>query len=157
MSWKWTLRAGAAAIVMAASASAYALDAASVGKARHDYFHQLGKAMKGAGDELKKPEPSMADVKAFAAALDKLAPALPTYFPAGSGPESGVKTEAKAEIWTKPADFQKAVDAFTTAAHAYDAAAQTGDVNATRAAWRGLGKTCGGCHDSFRNEERNNR
>ena len=154
MSLNWTLRAGAAAIVLATAVSAYALDAASVEKARSDYFHSLGKAMKGAGDELKKPEPSMADVKAFAATLDKLAPELATHFPAGSGPDAGVKTEAKADIWSRPTDFKKAVDAFTTAAHAYNAAAQTGDVGATRTARMALGKTCGGCHDSFRNEER---
>ena len=153
MAWNWTLRAGVAAIVLTTAVSAYALDAASVEKARHDYFHQIGKAMKGAGDELKKPEPSMADLKAYAATLDKLAPELATHFPAGSGPDAGVKTEAKADIWSRPADFQKAVVNFTTAAHAFDAAAQTGDVNATRNARMALGKTCGGCHDSFRNEE----
>jgi len=156
MARNWTLRAGAAAIVLATAVSAYALDAASVEKSRHDYFHQVGRAMKGAGDELKKPEPSMTDLKAFAATLDKLAPELPTHFPAGSGPDSGVKTEAKADIWSRPADFQKAADAFAAAAHGFNAAAQTGDVNATRTARMALGKTCGACHDSFRNEEHHN-
>lgn len=157
MSWNWTLRVGAAAIVLASAVSAYALDAASVEKARSDYFHQLGRAMKASGDELKKPEPQVADLKTYAATLDKLAPELSTHFPAGSGPDAGIKTEAKADIWSRPADFKKAVDAFTTAAHAYNTKAQTGDVNAIRTARMALGKTCGACHESFRNEEHHNR
>lgn len=153
MPWNRVFHVGVAAIVLASAVPAFALDAASVEKSRHDYFHQLGKAMKSAGDELKKSEPSMADVKVFAATIDKLAPELASHFPAGSGPDSGVKTETKADIWSRPADFKTAVERFTTAAHTYNTTAQTGDLAATRAARIALGKTCGGCHDNFRNEK----
>ncbi len=44
----------AALAVMAVAGSAFAEDAAAVVKARKDYFHVLGKAAKGSGEEFKK-------------------------------------------------------------------------------------------------------
>jgi cytochrome c556 len=72
------------------------------------------------------------------------------WFPAGSGPQPGVKTAAKPEIWTKPADFRRAQDAFIAQAAAFQNTANGGDVDAIRAGVRSLGATCKGCHDQFR-------
>ena len=149
----WMTTTTAAMLVMAVAGSAFALDAASVEKARHDYFHSIGKPNKASSEEFKKPEPSIAEVQKLAATLDGLAPQLLSQFPAGSGPESGVKTGAKAVIWTKPADFKAAADKFATAAHTYNLVAQKGDVAASKAAFYAMGATCKGCHETFRTEE----
>jgi len=62
------------------------------------------------------------------------------------------KTRALADIWAKPADFQKAMDAWRAAAAVVAAEAGKGQ-EALAAAVGEMGKTCGGCHKPFRAEE----
>jgi cytochrome c556 len=76
--------------------------------------------------------------------------AMRNWFPAGSGPQPGVKTAAKPEIWTQAAAFRQKQDAFAAQAVAFQNAANSGNVDAIRAASRSLGATCKGCHDQFR-------
>ena len=110
--------------LMAGAASAQ--DMAALMKAREAHYKEIGKAFKGVLDEFKKPEPSVADIQKYTAVLDKLAPQVPTWFPVGSGPESGNKTQALATIWEKPAEFKKDAADFASAAHALNVAALSG-------------------------------
>jgi cytochrome c556 len=144
--------AGNAAAV--ANAAAPALNPAEVIKAREKHYEDIGKAMKAIGDELKKSAPDVKVIQANAATIDRLAPQVPNWFPAGTGPETGVKTEARAEIWSKPEEFSAAATNFATAARQFNATAQTGDVAAIGAAMKQLGGSCKGCHDKFRNEDK---
>ena len=75
------------------------------------------------------------------------------WFPAGSGPESGAKTRAKAEIWSKPQDFEAAQKLFAEQAKKLNTAAAGGDVAAVRAQFGEVGKSCKNCHDTFRTPE----
>jgi cytochrome c556 len=145
-----TLRALVALAVISVAGSAFAEDAASIVKARKDYYHVLGKAAKGSGEEFKKMPPSITEIQKYAAILDAEAPKLLSHFPAGSGPESGVKTDAKAEIWTKPDAFKKAAGDLAAAAHTYNLAAQKGDLLAAGAAMKAVGGTCKSCHEQFK-------
>ncbi len=147
------IKAVVATLVLSAAGSALALDAASVEKARHDFFHSIGKPTKASFDQYKQPAPSMAEIQKLAATIDQLAPQITAQFPAGSGPESGVKTGAKAVIWTKPVEFKAAADKFIAAAHTYNLTAQKGDVEATKATLLALGGSCKNCHETFRAEE----
>ncbi|MGZ3306583.1 MAG: c-type cytochrome [Asticcacaulis sp.] len=133
--------------------AALALDAASVEKARGDYFHGLGRASKGLRDALKSDAPDMDAVRGFITQIAAAAPNLPAQFPAGSGPESGVKTEAKAEIWSNPAKFKQDAAGLATAAQALNAAGAKGDVAAIRTAADGLGQACKTCHSEFKNSD----
>jgi len=142
---------GAIAAVTAVSLPAIA-DTASVVQARSDYFHGLGKSFKGLRDELKAPSPDLAQVRKYTGDLAAAAPKLPAQFPTGSGPQPGVKTEAKAEIWSNAAEFRQDAAALATAAQALNMAAQGNDVAAIRTATDTLGKTCKTCHMSFRQE-----
>ena len=76
------------------------------------------------------------------------------WFPRGTGPETGVRTRAKPEIWSNPSGFRLAGAALLVAARELSAAAQSGDVARIRAALPGVTRACGGCHDSFRAPER---
>ncbi len=140
-------------IGLMAATAAMALDAAAVEKARGDFFHGIGHNFKGLNDELKKPAPDIAAVKTFTAAIAAAAPNLPAQFPAGSGPESGVKTEAQPNIWTDGAKFKADADALNVAAQALNAAAQKGDLDATRTAMANAGNACKTCHQTFRKED----
>lgn len=153
MGVRFVAGAGAALIVLSTAGAALALDAAAVIKARHDFFHSIGKPTKGIKEELSKPTPSIAEIQKYAAAIDAAAPNLPSHFPAGSGIDSGLKTGAKAEIWTKSAEFKKDADGLATAAHALNVAAQKGDVAAIKPAFGAMGGACKTCHDTFRKEE----
>ncbi len=138
---------------LAAAGAALALDVDAAIKARHDYFHGVGKANKALSEELKKPAPVVADLAQYAAVLDAEAPKLGTYFPAGTGLDTGLKTGARPDIWSKPAEFKKDADAFAVAAHNLNAAAKGGDLAAIKTAAGALGGTCKTCHETFRKEE----
>ena len=88
-----------------------------------------------------------ANLKTHAQAMADLAAIAPQIFPEGS--DFG-ETSAKAEIWEKPDDFKKALDAFGAAAQAMAAAGGGTDMSAAAKAFKGLGGTCKGCHQTFR-------
>jgi cytochrome c556 len=117
---------------------------------RHEDFEAIGEAMKTAGDELKAAAPDMVKITAAAATINGFAPKIPSWFPAGSGPQDGIKTDALAAVWTDAAGFAAAADKFKGAALAFDVAAQTGNKAAIGAAMQALGGACKGCHDKFR-------
>lgn len=60
------------------------------------------------------------------------------------------ETDAKSEIWTDWKGFEKAITDFENAAKTLQAAAASGDSAAVGPAMRGLGKSCGGCHKTYR-------
>jgi cytochrome c556 len=142
-----------ALVALIGSGAALAIDPAAAIKERQDFYKDLGKNAKGLGEELKKPDASIADIQKFAAAIDAAAPKIPMLFPAGTGPEAGIKTAAKAEIWQKGDVFKADADKLVAAAHALDAAAKSGDLAAVKAAVPALGGACKGCHEEFRTQE----
>jgi cytochrome c556 len=120
-------------------------------KQRHENFEKIGDAMKGISRELKGDNPDLAQVRTAAATVAQLASQVPSWFPAGTGPDIG-KTEARAEIWQKSDDFTAKAQAFGQAAAAFNTAAQGSDLAAIRSAQANLGKSCKGCHDLYREE-----
>jgi cytochrome c556 len=118
-------------------------------KERHHNYERIGDAMKAISRELKADDPDLAKVRAGADTIATLAPQVPTWFPAGTGPEAG-KTHARAEIWAKPEDFSAKAVAFDRAAFAFQAATRGGNVDQVRTAHGDLGKSCKACHDVYR-------
>lgn len=136
-----------------AALAATGVMAATVGQvidARQKGYKEIGKSMKAIADELKNSAPSTAVINANAKVIANLAPKVAGWFPKGTGPQAGVKTHAKAEIWQKPADFKKDQADLVVAARQLVTVSATGNLDATKAAVGGLGKTCKACHDSFR-------
>ena len=117
---------------------------------RQDDMKDLGRAFKRVRDELGGGSPDLGRVREATALVVTAATDLPSWFPDGSGPETGVKMRAFAEIWTTPTEFATASDRFRTAAEALRSAAEAGDASALGAAARDVGKSCGGCHKAFR-------
>ena len=126
--------------------------AAQLMQERHDNYEKIGDAMKVITRELKSENPNLAAVRTGAQTIATLAPQVPSWFPAGTGPDIG-KTEARAEIWQRPEDFSAKAEALEQAAMRFETAAQGTDVDAMRAAHGDLGKTCKACHDLYREEE----
>ena len=137
-------------ILVAGAGAAQAPGMETVIKARQAHYKEIGRSFKGVMDEFKKPDPSVAELQRYTAAIDRLAPQILSWFPKGSGPESGVKTAALATIWQKPAEFQKDANAFALQAHTFNATALSGNLGAIRAGIQPLGEACKTCHQTFR-------
>ena len=120
---------------------------------RHERYEDLGKAMKGIGREMKGDSPSIETVQRHAAAIASFAPQVPSLFPPGTGPETGNRTRAKAEIWSDAQTFRQRAEAFRVQAARFNQAAQSGDLAAIRAAQPGLADACKNCHERFRSSE----
>jgi cytochrome c556 len=121
-------------------------------RTRVEGLRELGAAFKAVNDGLRSPTPQTIMIQMSARQIRNAATAQYGWFPAGSGPQPGVKTAAKPEIWTQPARFRQLQDAFAAQATVFQRAAGGSDVNAIRAAARSLGQSCKACHDQFRNE-----
>ncbi|HMT45075.1 MAG TPA: cytochrome c [Chakrabartia sp.] len=132
------------------AAAAFAATPADVITGRQARYKDIAKASKAIQDELKKDAPNMAAIRANANSIATLAPKVVRWYPKGTGPEAGVKTEASPAIWSNWPGFKtKAVD-FTKAAAGLKAAAAKGDAAQIKAAAGAMGGTCKGCHQDFR-------
>ena len=141
------------AMPMLAAGPVSGADAKRVMHDRHEGMEAVGKATKAISRELKAGSPDLATVRTNAGKLANLSRQASGWFPAGTGPEVG-KTGAKAEIWQaqNKADFAAKMASFQKAAQAFNASARGNDVNAIKASWAEVGKSCKGCHDKYRAE-----
>ena len=155
------LAAGALAMVVAAIGLACArgaVVAADTGGAAQDVikvrqkgFKDLGAAFKIIRDELKGDSPDSAKIATAAAVIRKTAQDIPGWFPPGSGPQPGVKTDARGEIWSDAKGFDA-----TRAAFIREAQRDAGRFSdpASRSSWsdvtKSLGQGCKDCHDTYR-------
>lgn len=117
---------------------------------RQAQLKKMGKAFKAISDQLKADSPDLAQIQAATAIVPKEATGMAEWFPEGTGPESGVKTEALPIIWEDKADFNDKVAAMQDAAAQLDTVAQGGDVAAIAAAFQTTGGKCKDCHDKYR-------
>jgi len=121
-------------------------------KVRHDNYEDIGKSMKVLQDNMKLDAPDIAAVTAAATKIRDYAGQMGTWFPAGTGPESGIETEAKANIWTDRATFNAAV---TKLQEESTKLAAVTDAAGFKAQFPVTGGACKNCHDTFREEKDN--
>ena len=103
-----------------------------------DTMGAIGKILK---QEVNRPD----DIANFAVVLDELAQTVDGLFTEGS--EGG---DALPAIWENPEDFAEKIDAFKKATAAFREAAASGDMAQTMPAVGGVGRSCKGCHDDYR-------
>jgi cytochrome c556 len=133
--------------------AAYAAAPADTIAARQANFKQMGKGMKAISEQLKAPAPASDAIKAGAAAIDQAAGKVAGYFPAGTGPASGVKTSALPAIWEKNDEFKADAAKLVKAAAALHAAADSGNIDQVKAQFMAVGGACKDCHQNFRARE----
>jgi cytochrome c556 len=138
------------AVIATMGAMALAATPAETIKSRQDHLKELGKASKSISDTLKTDAPDAAVIKSAGAVYKSAAADIANWFPKGTGPEAGVETKAKAEIWTDAAGFADKIKNFQTEANKLAALADAGDVEGVRAQVRKVGPACGACHDNYR-------
>ncbi len=118
--------------------------------ARQEGFKDMGAAMKTLRDELKSGNPDSAAITSAATELSVLAEKLPHWFPAGSGPESGLETDARAYIWENKEKFDAISNELMVESKALVSLASSGDKSALQKKLGTLRDNCSSCHDSFR-------
>ena len=133
-----------------ASSQGQAASAAEVVKARQQGLKSLGAAFKVIRDELKGDSPDATKIRTASADITQAAAAIEGWFPAGTGPDSGVKTDAKPEVWTDPAGFASARDAFVREGKKWAQLGNSTDASAWKEGTVSLGQSCKGCHDKYR-------
>lgn len=79
-----------------------------------------------------------------------LAPMIPDVFTAMDTREFDVNTQALPVIWEKADEFAEKANNLVIAANKFADVAAGGDQAATMGGLRGLGGSCGSCHDAFR-------
>jgi cytochrome c556 len=146
-------RALVVASLLCCGIAAYAAAPADTIAARQANFKQMGKGMKAVSEQLKSPAPDIAVIKAGAVAIDQAAGKVYGYFPAGTGPQPGVKTSALPAIWEKNEEFKADAAKLVKAAAALHAAANSGNVDQVKAQFMAVGGTCKECHQNFRARE----
>jgi cytochrome c556 len=117
---------------------------------RQANLKEMGEAFKTISDQNKAAAPDMALIAPAAAKVQAHATEIGNWFPAGSGPEAGIKTEALAKIWEDRATFDAAVARLQEEAGKLQTAAASGDAAAVKAQFPATGGACKNCHDTFR-------
>ena len=120
---------------------------------RHEGMETIGKSVKTIKQTLDSGSPDVAAIRGAAAKIAELAGKSPGWFPPGTGQDVLHKTRALPAIWEKPEDFATKDRDLQSAAQALKAAADSGNVDAIKARFADLGKTCKACHDTYRAEE----
>ena len=122
-------------------------------KARQDAMKSWGGNLKTINEQLKSATPDVAAIKTAVAGVSANAKDVASWFPAGSGPETGVKTRAKAEIWSQAADFKTAADNFVAGTAKFSGVVAGGNVETIKTDLKAFTDGCGGCHMKFRAPE----
>lgn len=120
---------------------------------RQENLKEMGGAMKTISDQLKLEQPDVDAIYASAQIIEGHSANIGEWFPAGTGPDSGVETDALPNIWESPDDFSGAVARFQNAAPAFEDIAVTRDLDAIRGGMPSLGGACKNCHDQFRADD----
>lgn len=84
---------------------------------------------------------------AYLSVLDKMA------WDGFSESTKDVKSRALPAIWSEAGKFKEAQDSFIAAVSQLVEASKSGDESKMKGAIGGVGKTCGGCHDEFREKQ----
>lgn len=135
------------ALLSVAATQAFAADPIAerqkIFKQYKNTFGQMGKIVKGETPYNKD------QFAKLAAQMDTLAGQPWQYFPAGS--DKG-KTDARPEIWSKPADFKKQSDNLKAQTAKLKQAAASGDMAQIKPAFGAVAESCKSCHTGFRKD-----
>lgn len=119
-------------------------------KFRKGAYQVIGWQMRPLGLMVKGEMPYNKDVFARnAAVIDTMSHVVPEAFVAGT--DKG-ETRAKPDIWSDATKFKAALDRFQAEAAKMNEVAKGGNFDAIKVQFGALSKSCGNCHDSFRNK-----
>ena len=131
-------------------AAALALAPPAAIEQRQAGYKKMGSAMKALNAQLKSPTPELAVLAEAAQTIEATAPLQAGWFPAGSGSEAGIDTDALANIWKDRAKFDGLIEQLSAESKQLAATVSGQDLAAVRAQVKQTAAVCGSCHRSFR-------
>ncbi len=145
----------AAGVVLLAIGSATASEGSApsvqdVITTRQSGFKKMGAAMKSIAEQLKTSAPDLAKMTAAAQVIGAGTREQPNWFPSGSGPESGVDTDALPYIWKDSSKFTALSGQLSIESGHLTTAMASKDVAVIRTQFKILADVCSSCHKSFR-------
>jgi cytochrome c556 len=143
----------AATALLAAGGAYAALTPKDAVTSRIANYRDTGAAFKEINDQLKSATPIKVMLRMSARRIVQTAHDQYGWFPAGSGPEAGVKTKAKPVIWTDPAGFKALQDRFQQQANLFALAVDGGDMGKIKSQAKALGEACAACHRKYREKD----
>jgi len=117
---------------------------------RRETFKKMGAGMKLIVAQLKTDTPDSARMTAAAQFISVNVEEITHWFPAGSGRETGIETDALPYIWKDRAKFDSIANQILPEAKRLVAVIGGNDIEATKAQVKVVGDVCGTCHKSFR-------
>ncbi len=117
---------------------------------RQETFKKMGAGMKLIAAQLKTDAPDSARMTAAAQFISAHAGEIPHWFPAGSGRETGIDTDALPYIWKDRARFDSIANQLVPEAKRLVVVIGGNDIEALKAQVKVVGDVCGTCHKSFR-------
>lgn len=106
------------------------------------------KAIAAASGPLRSPTLDAATARSAGKTINDNLKIFAANLPKGSGPESGVATKARSEIWSGSDSFNNALNAGLNASEAL--ARTNGDAAAIQVQAKAMMQACGGCHTNYR-------
>ena len=140
---------GLTCLAGAAGAQPRQASAVDVIKGRQAAMMLSGVAMASIKSSIDAGQPS-AGQRFSTRALSRWAHAVPGMFPAGTGPEAGVQTNARAGIWSDRAGFEARAADYAAAADRLAELAAGEDAAAFNAQWATVRASCQSCHDVYK-------
>lgn len=153
--FKMAIAAAALALTASVAAPAIGADGEQAIKQRQDLMDANGKAIGVVKAYLQKGRGTAAEAAAAATKLSKYGTEMLADFPKGSGRGDfdPKKTRALAKIWEDWSGFEADAKAFSNESAKLATVLTSGDMEAAKAQFRAVGKTCGGCHKEYRGEK----
>ena len=152
MTRKPLILTAALAALVAGGAIASAASPAETIAARQANFKKMGGAMKVLKDELAGGA-DKARMLTAARTIAATARVQQGQFPAGTGPASGIKTDALPAIWSQRPVFDAAAAKLVAEADKLAGLAGSGNTAAVLAQFKAVGGSCAACHRQFRADE----
>lgn len=143
-------KAAALSMALALISAAPAQAQQDIIELRQEGFKAMGGAMKAVRDELKSGQAEMALIRDASRKMAFYAAELPAWFPEGSGPESGLATDALAYIWKNSDKFDGLSQTLIKETSALAELAAGADASAIKQQLLAVKDSCSACHKSFR-------
>ncbi|KXI27672.1 c-type cytochrome [Paraglaciecola hydrolytica] len=135
---------------MTAASPAQAVDTASIIESRQGKLKKMGGAMKAINEQLKADQADVTKIQEAAQTLSMNAAVLADWFPAGSGAESGIKTDALAAIWQDPDKFSTKAKGLIAQTTTLVELASQADIDSLPSQLKAVKDACSDCHKNFR-------
>jgi cytochrome c556 len=125
------------------------MDPQSVILDRQTHMEEFNAAMQALGAQIMSKAPDRGTVRDNAIVLRDLARQLPSWFPPGTGTETGLATRAIPVIWQAPEDFKTKAEALLVATQALADFSTAGDMSRLMEKAVAVDAACVACHRAY--------